>query len=297
MSFARRPSPADRLQLCSPPYREFHDIDGPAFPSRWQGRPGLALLWSMSAEPDEELVLRIIRRPSSMALVAVLPPAEWVVHRDLVYRIVERTHPVAVLPFHEDPAPSDLCTLLSEPPESVPAAVLDHLVWRGLPMDAEVRRLVYRTLELSAQLRSVQALSRGLYVSRRALGRRFFTADLPVPSKWLQFGRMLHACVRIQAEIATVHDIARDLGYADGFALSNQMQRVLALRPQVVRDHLGIGWIIDLWLTRELAREGFRGACAHALTTFTDTTPTPPSLGQRSRAPRSSRIEGEVEER
>ncbi len=118
-------------------------------------------------------------------------------------------------------------------------------------MDLDTRRLLRKTLELSGELRTVSGLSRGLYMSRRALGRRFMSRGLPVPSHWLHFGRVLRASIRMQDPSANLFAIGRDLGYPDGFALSNQMKRLTGLRPSIMRECFGWEWIVESWLHRE----------------------------------------------
>jgi AraC-like DNA-binding protein len=134
---------------------------------------------------------------------------------------------------------------------------LDYLSWRGIVLDADTRHIVRRTLELSSELRTVSALSRSLYLSRRALGRRFLDRGIPVPSHWLHFGRVLRACMLLQGLTSNLFDVACETGYPDGFALSNQMNRLLGIRPSVAKDHLGWEWLLEAWLRREAATGGF----------------------------------------
>jgi AraC-like DNA-binding protein len=94
-------------------------------------------------------------------------------------------------------------------------------------------------------------VSRSLYVSRRALGRRLALEGLPVPSHWLQMGRLLRVAVRLQNSEATVSSVAFEHGYPDGFSLSNQMERLMGHRPSEVRRRLGWEWLVESWLRRE----------------------------------------------
>jgi hypothetical protein len=59
----------------------------------------------------------------------------------------------------------------------------------------------------------------------------------------------------MQSTEDTLFTIACDLGYPDGFALSNQMHRLVGIRPTSARDCLGWEWLIESWLRRE-AEEG-----------------------------------------
>jgi len=122
-------------------------------------------------------------------------------------------------------------------------------------VDPDTRRLLRKTLELSGELRTVSGLARSLYMSRRALGRRFTTRGLPVPSHWLHFGRVLRAAVRLQNPGSTLYAVACELGYPDGFSLSNQMHRLTRLRPSIMKECFGWEWIVEAWLRQE-AEEG-----------------------------------------
>jgi AraC-like DNA-binding protein len=149
----------------------------------------------------------------------------------------------------------ELVPLLKRFPTDLSLEVTEYLTWRGIEVDMDTRHLVRKTLELSEDLRTVSGLARSLYISRRALGRRFMTRGLPVPSHWLHFGRILRASLRLQNPEATLHSVACGLGYPDGFALSNQMSRLTRLRPSIMRECFGWEWIVEAWLYRE-AQEG-----------------------------------------
>jgi hypothetical protein len=45
---------------------------------------------------------------------------------------------------------------------------------------------------------------------------------------------------------------AIQVGYPDGFTMSNQMKRLIGCRPSEVRENLGISWILEEWVTREV---------------------------------------------
>jgi AraC-like DNA-binding protein len=153
------------------------------------------------------------------------------------------------------------------------------MAWRGVSLDPDTRHIVRRTLELSCELRTVSALSRSLYLSRRALGRRFLDRGIPVPSHWLHFGRVLRACLKLQAATSNLFDVACDLGYPDGFALSNQMHRLLGIRPSVARDHLGWEWVLEAWLRREAETGGFAADYLSYLSPGIAHAPAVPALG------------------
>ena len=153
--------------------------------------------------------------------------------------------------------------------------VMDYLQWRGINVDIEVRRLIRKTIDLSSELRSITALARSLYLSRRALGRRFLTNGLPVPSHWLHFGRVLRAALRLQSSAVTLAEAASRFGYPDGFALSNQMHRLVGVRPSEARCYLGWDWLIEAWIHTEAAGGGFSSDVCRTLTWDRSLAPLP----------------------
>lgn len=250
-------TPNDRLHIFRPPYRNLIPLVRASVLESDAGRHGTVLVWTMSPAVPESVLQDVRQRPGGVSLVCILPPARMLGDRVAFYRMVERCLPAVVMPFHEDPNPFDLQVLLREGPEKLSADMMDYLTWRGVVVDTETRRLVRRTLELSADLTSVEALARGVYMSRRALGRRFQTSGIPVPSHWLHIGRVMRAAVRLQADDTPVNAISYDLGYADGFALSNQMHRLTGLRPSDIRGKLGWTWVVEAWLRQEAENGGF----------------------------------------
>jgi hypothetical protein len=44
---------------------------------------------------------------------------------------------------------------------------------------------------------------------------------------------------------------ATQVGYPDGFTMSNQMKRLIGCRPSDVRENLGLTWILEEWIRRE----------------------------------------------
>lgn len=249
-------SPDTRFAVFGYPYEALRDvsISRPAALEDLM-EPGMALIWRVSgaaggAPLDPEIDFAR-HRPFGMALIAVLPPADRLSSAVDVLTLVDRCNPHSVLPFHPEPDPEDLSRVLQRPPEALSVEVSDYLSWRGIRMDGDTRRVVRRIIDLSGELRTVSALARALYVSRRALGRRFLSRGLPSPSHWLQFGRALRAAIRLQTTNDSLFTVASDLGYPDGFALSNQMKRLTGVRPTVARGCLGWEWFLEAWLTKE----------------------------------------------
>ncbi len=282
------------------PYR---DLEPTAYPHRLPasaGVSGSALVWTMKAEPDDTHLQAARTRQAGVALLVVLPPAEQVLRKDEIFRLMEVCRPAAVLPFHEEPSPDDLRALLSAAPDDLPGAIVDFLRWRGIPMEMEMRRLVRKTLELSVELRSVNGLARGVYLSRRALGRRFTSHGLPVPSHWLHAARVFRAALQIQSQHTTLTRIAYDLGYPDAFALSNQMKRLTGLRPSEARARRGWEWIVEAWLRKEAREGGFSEPIARIILSHEGSVdagllpPVPPSVARPASPVRGSRIAGQA---
>ena len=233
------------LSLFKPPYDRL-------VPLRWDDRrfaqpnsPGTGLVWQLRLGSWSREFEVVRRRPPGMALIVILPSSVDLDSTPELLRVVESCRPHNILPFHREPHVGDLTALLRREPEDLSVEVMDYLQWRGINVDIEVRQLIRKTIDLSLELRSITALARSLYLSRRALGRRFLTNGLPVPSHWLHFARVLRAALLLQSSAATLAEAARRYGYPDGFALSNQMHRLVGVvgddgGPQGGVDHTGI---------------------------------------------------------
>jgi AraC-like DNA-binding protein len=136
----------------------------------------------------------------------------------------------------------------------------------------------------SAELKSISPVSRGMYLSRRALGRRLTTRGLPVASYWLQIGRLLRVATRLQNNRATMSSVAFEHGYPDAFSLSNQMERLIRHHPTEVRRFLGWEWVVEAWLRREAEFGRLRiGATPHE---HIDAEVRPVGIARPSRARR-----------
>lgn len=268
--------PSGSIHLFRPPYRRLEPVLDVARLAPTTGRSGAAMVWAMPSRRSEAQFQAVRFRPPGLSLLAILPRADGVADKDEVLRMVEFCRPTAVLPYHEEPYADDLRILLSAPPDDLASAVIDYLRWRGLDLDLDLRRLLRRIVDLSAEIRSVNALARGVYLSRRALGRRFTNRGLPVPSHWLHLSRLLRATMRIQGSDEPLAHIARSLGYPDGFALSNQMKRLIGVRPSEVRSRLGWEWLVETWLLKEAREGGFSDELAGQLTPRTARAPSPP---------------------
>ena len=247
----------DGLHLFRPPYRRLVPISHPSALTPDHGLEGAAVVWTMGTHFDEGLLRGMRWRPGGVSLIVVIPPADEIESDANLLRVLELARPTALLPYHQEPNPVDLRALLTEPPEDLPAAVVDYFTWRGLVLDIDTRRLLRRTVELSGELRTVTGLARGVYLSRRALGRRFHVEGLPVPSHWLHFSRLVRALLGMQAGGENLMSVAFQLGYPDGFSLSNQMKRLTGVRPSEAKTRLGWEWFAEAWIQTEMAGGGW----------------------------------------
>lgn len=243
------------LWILCPPYRDLLPVKHlDALDAHPRLTRGTAVVWNLRSG-DWGRSYRMVRdRPPGVALIMILPPAESLDSVSRLLDAAEQCRPHSVLPYHPNPTPGDLTTALRRLPEDLPTEFMDYLTWRGLGVDQDTRRIVRRIVELSAELKSVTGVARALYMSRRTLGRRFRRRGLPVPSHVLHFARLLRASLTLQTSSRTLFEIGCDLGYPDGFSLSNQMVRLTGLRPQAVRNKVGWEWIVEAWLEREAAQ-------------------------------------------
>lgn len=269
------------------PYLRLRRITLSADELRMHGRnPGSALVWWMGearVDPAHALLLR--RRPGGLPLVVILSPDLDVTADAEVGGALRSLRPQGILPFHAEPEASDYAQVLRRPPLDLAADVVDYLRWRGLRFDRDTSHLVRRILDLSGELRSIASVSRSLYLSRRALGRRLTLEGLPVPSHWLQMGRLLRVAIRLQNSEATVSSVAFEHGYPDGFSMSNQMERLMGHRPSEVRRRLGWEWLVEAWLRREAGAGRFTSPSIISADSVRDHRATPGARPIRARHP------------
>jgi AraC-like DNA-binding protein len=234
------------------PYRTVERIEHPTqIPHGPLPQRGAALLWNLAAGNDDSIRKAVQSRPPALALILVLPPTLKLDPPEELLTLMEHTRPHSVLPHMERVDPHELAAVLRRFPSDFAGEVTEFLQWRGIQVDLDTRRLMRRTFDLSVSIRTVSSLARSLYMSRRALGRRFLSRGLPVPSHWLHFGRVLRASIRLQVPSASLFSVACDLGYPDGFALSNQMNRLTGLRPSLMKSCFGWEWVVESWLHHE----------------------------------------------
>lgn len=241
------------LGLLVHPYREVRPVTGGREQLRAHGRsPGSALIWHLGNGVHEQDANVVRSRPGGLPVIVILPHLpHGLASAPGLLGAVDAVRPLGVLPYHGAPDLADLTAVVRKPPEDLAVDVTEYLAWRGLGVDRETTHLIRRTLALSADLRSISGLCRSMYLSRRALGRRFLSRGLPVPSHWLHFGRLLRVAIRLQNSEDSVLSVGYELGYTDAFSLSNQMARMTGYRPSEVRRFLGWEWLLEAWLRRE----------------------------------------------
>ncbi len=227
----------------------------------WPLEPGALLVWRLeSADRQRRELDRILDRPPTLPLAVVLPPADRI---EPVVPFIEELpalRPRIVLPTRRLATAERLRYLLAQMPANMPRSLVDHLRHRTLLPTLRVREEVTRILELSPTTRSISALSRRMYTSRRTLGRVFAGVGLPPPSHWLQFGRLMHVVVQIQnSDRIPINRLALRAAYPDGFTMSNQMNRLLGVRPSQVRERLGWEWVVESWIRQEVRHGGIDG--------------------------------------
>lgn len=216
-------------------------------------KPGAAVVWRLLDAARQEREYELLRnRACGLPLIVLLPPPNEIEATLPLLNLIPLLQPRGVLPDGRLATPQRLRSLLAVPPQCLADSVAVYLGRRGVLPEQQLREEVRRIFELAPNTASISKLARRLYTSRRTLGRHLTAAGLPVPSHWLQFARLLHVAVQLQNEGATVFRVAVRTGYPDGFTMSNQMKRMLGVRPTTVRHHLGWEWLVEVWLLREL---------------------------------------------
>lgn len=258
MSFLPNPNPREpRLALFAPPYEELIELDASWAPTTLPPR-GQAIVWRLIDGKDQEREFRwLLNRPPGLPLFLVLPPASDLARSLPLLHYVNALDPRFVLPHGRMVAPRYLRQLLAAPPQHLAATLADYLTRRGVLSTPKRRLEVRRIFECAPETTSISQLARRLYTSRRTLGRHFSNAGLPVPSHWLQLGRLLRATLHLQTDDSAIFRIASRTGYPDGFTMSNQMKRLIGCRPTEVRQRLGWEWVVESWIRQETRAGGF----------------------------------------
>jgi AraC-like DNA-binding protein len=239
------------LSIFGPPYTRFEarDMSPIGDVTKWRGN---ALVWRLRDAREQRVEFEWLHeRPYGLPLVIMLPMPDEIEKTMPMLNYISSLQPRAVIPESSLGTPSRTRQLLATGPRNVADVITSFLTERGLLRSRISRDDVHRILELSGEVQSITTLAKRMYTSRRSLGRHFALDGLPVPSHWLQFGRLLHACLLLQADDTAIFRIAHRLKYPDGFTMSNQMKRVIGVRPSQVREMVGWEWIVESWLAKE----------------------------------------------
>ena len=238
------------VSLFAPPYQELAPCD----PERSFARSrGCALVWYLhDGDQQRDEYEWLLAREARVPLFIVLPPATAIAPVLPMIPMLNALHARGVLPNGPVDSVEPIRMLLRSAPRDLPAAIVNYLTRRGVLRETKARSLIGKIFELAPSVPSISGLSRRLYTSRRSLGRYFESQQLPVPSHWLQFARLLYVAAGLQANYdVPVFRIAVQLGYPDGFTMSNQMKRLVGCRPTDVRENLGYEWFVEDWLEME----------------------------------------------
>ena len=117
--------------------------------------PGSALVWVLEQGVRKVDRMLVDHRPGGLALIVILPPIVDLANDPSVFRPLERSRPHGVLPFHGEFSPRELAQVLRRPPEDLGGCITEYLAWRGIGLDRGTVHLIRRTIDLSANLRSV----------------------------------------------------------------------------------------------------------------------------------------------
>jgi AraC-like DNA-binding protein len=236
--------PYEQLTPCGPEtISELSDVDA------WKGH---AVVWVLSNRTIQITYFEALRcKPPGLPLIVLLPPPTEIGSVVDILPLVRYLAPRMVLPHGLVDTPYRLRKVLSTPPRAISSTLTDYMVRRGMLRRRKAVREFQRIVELAPETRSISALSRRMYTSRRTLGRHFIASGMPVPSHCLHFARLFHVALQLQVEETAVFRIASRFGYADGFTMSNQMKRLIGYRPSQVRELLGWEWLIEAWLKKE----------------------------------------------
>lgn len=214
--------------------------------------PGAAVAWFLVPRGEVWAELDWLQeRPASLPFFVVLPEPEDIAPLAPILRAIPELNPRGVLPAAGPGTESALRMLLGAAPPSLPEAATGQLDRLGVVRDPETRDRVSTIFATAPHVSSIEGLAGALCQSRRTLGRFFQERELPVPSHWLMFARLLHVTVHLQNTTVAIGRVAVRFGYPDGFSMSNSMMRLLGYRPSFVREHLGWEWFVQAWVEAE----------------------------------------------
>ncbi|MGH7929372.1 MAG: helix-turn-helix domain-containing protein [Candidatus Binatia bacterium] len=203
----------------------------------------------------------LARRKRETPLYVILPPPNIFRSAPDLPQEILSLKPEGIYPHMAEIWPEVVKYSMSLPPAEPALDACQYIRESGVPMPSRVFDTVVEIFEVADSIKTVNRLSRHLCVSRRTLGRLFRTYELPQPSHWLQFSRVFRVCLRMHSNQETVTRSAMWGGYPDAFTFSNQMNRLLGIRPSLAKSRLGWKWLIEAWLVREVETARYVDPC------------------------------------
>lgn len=239
------------LALFKPPYQSFEVIR--ELCNELPSEPGTSVIWRYGGNGKQQREYEaLLGRPPTLPLVIYAPGFQIATQHASTLHDLEILKPKAVLPDEGEPSAKRVREVLRRRPADWAdvCAVRLEPYCGGKDPDLAIH-LVKQLIRMAKDVPSIRIAAKRLYTSRRTLGRRLSDAGMPKPSHILQFARLVTAVIEMQADGITVGRAAIRLGYPDGFTLSNQMVRLIGVRPSSAKQVLGWEWLLDKWIARE----------------------------------------------
>jgi AraC-like DNA-binding protein len=141
----------------------------------------------------------------------------------------------------------------------LPESVVEWLDSCRVPLSPNLAYVVRTIFAGAARHAELGPLLRERGLSEHGTRERFRKKGLPLPKRWHQAARALHAAIALQRHpTRCVLDLALELGYSSDAALSRQLHQAFGVRPVQVRGTLGWEWLLHAWLHRPPPRPGTR---------------------------------------
>lgn len=112
------------------------------------------------------------------------------------------------------------------------------------------------------RLRRVSDMAEHTGIQLRTLRREFDRYALPQPSQWVQLVNMLCAMLPlIDQEKTTIREASKAAGYPDQFTFSNQMHRIVGIRPAAALEQgLTSRDLIQRWMDVQAGKDVARAS-------------------------------------
>jgi AraC-like DNA-binding protein len=134
---------------------------------------------------------------------------------------------------------------------SVPRSVVRWVFDQGRVEDETLRNVLRRIVGATWDDSRLTEISASFDTSNRTLRRAFRKNGLPPPRAWAVLGRALRVVVHIQKHPDTpIAVVAFKHGYYDARSLARQLARLFNIAPSLLRNTLGIDWLLNRWAGR-----------------------------------------------